>query len=66
DALASEPKPPSGFALGADLRIVSVGSAARAGERAVRIPLVLGDASGATASLALTIQLDPLLDGGDE
>lgn len=65
DELAGEPKPESAFALGADLRIVSVGTAARAGERSVRIPLVLGDATGATASIALTVQLDPLLDSGE-
>ena len=59
---ADEAKPPSQLALGPDLRIVSIGTATREGDRAVRIPIVLGDASGATASLALTIQLDPLLD----
>ena len=60
--LSSENKPSTGLRLGADLRIVSVGTASRQGERGVRIPLVLGDAAGATASIALTIALDPLLD----
>ena len=32
------------------------------GERAVRVPLVLGDAEGNTSRVALTIQLDPLMD----
>lgn len=65
--LSSQNKPSTGLRLGADLRIVSIGTASRQGERSVRIPLVLGDAAGATASIALTIALDPLLDnaGGD-
>jgi signal recognition particle receptor subunit beta len=45
-----------------DLTIVSVGAAARADARSVRIPLVLGDAEGATSALVLTIRLDPLAD----
>lgn len=55
-------KPRSGLALGPGVRIVSIGSATRQGERAVRIPLVLGNDDGETATLALTIQLDPVLD----
>jgi len=48
--------------LGADLSIVSVGEARRAGERSVQVPLVLGDGDGGTSTLVLTIQLDALLD----
>jgi hypothetical protein len=48
--------------MGPDLSIVSVGQATRSGERAVRIPLVLGDGDGDTSTLVLTIQLDSLLD----
>jgi hypothetical protein len=51
-----------GVRIGTDLSIVSVGEATRSGERAIRVPLVLGDGDGNTASLALTIQLDPLMD----
>lgn len=54
---------PGGVRLGPDVSILSVGEARRAGERAVRIPLVLGDASGDTSTLVLTVQLDPLLEG---
>jgi signal recognition particle receptor subunit beta len=55
-----------GARLAADLAIVSVGQAQAVGERAVRLPLVLGDGDGATSTLMLTIQLDPLLDGDGE
>jgi hypothetical protein len=62
--------PPSGakagVRLGADLGIVSVGEARRVGERAGQLPLVLGDGEGATSTLVLTIQLDPLLTEGDD
>ncbi len=51
-----------GMRLGPDLSIVSVGEATRVGERSVRVPLVLGDADGRTATFALTIQLDALAD----
>ena len=44
-----------------ELSIVSVGEATRAGDRAVRVPLVLGDTEGQTTSLVLTIQIDPLV-----
>ncbi len=53
-----------GVVLGPDLTIVSVGEASRAGERSVRVPLVLGDPQGQTTTLMLTIQLDALVDGG--
>jgi hypothetical protein len=48
--------------IGPELSIVSVGEATRAGDRAVRVPLVLGDGGGSTSTLVLTIQLDPLID----
>jgi signal recognition particle receptor subunit beta len=51
-----------GARIDGDLTIVSVGEAARADDRSVRIPLVLGDAEGATSALVLTIRLDPLMD----
>jgi len=51
-----------GVRIGTDLSIVSVGEASRSGERAVRVPIVLGDRDGNTARMALTIQLDPLMD----
>jgi signal recognition particle receptor subunit beta len=51
-----------GVRLGPDLSIASVGQATRAGERSVRVPVVLGDSEGRTSTLVLTIQLDPLLD----
>jgi signal recognition particle receptor subunit beta len=60
--LVPEDKPVGGARIGADLKIVSVGGATRCGERAVRLPLVLGNDAGETVTLALTIQLDPLLD----
>jgi len=62
DPIASDLEQPVGVRMGADLSIVSVGKATRSGERAVRVPLVLGDADGNTSTLLLTIQLDPLMD----
>jgi hypothetical protein len=62
ERVTGEIEKPEGVRVGADLSIVSVGIASRSGERAVRVPLVLGDAEGNTASVALTIQLDPLMD----
>jgi signal recognition particle receptor subunit beta/biotin carboxyl carrier protein len=53
---------PKGVRLGPDLSIVSVGEAVHAGDRSVRVPLVLGDAEGQTTTLVLTIQLDLLSD----
>ena len=60
--LSSEPKPETRLSIGPDLRVVSVGTATRDGERGVRVPLVLGDAQGTTASLTLTLSLEALLD----
>jgi signal recognition particle receptor subunit beta len=62
DPIASDLAKPFGVRVGADLSIVSVGEATRSGERAVRVPLVLGDGDGNTSTLLLTIQLDPLMD----
>jgi signal recognition particle receptor subunit beta len=59
---SSEIEKSDGVRIGTDLSIISVGEASRSGERAVRVPLVLGDAEGNTARVALTIQLDPLMD----
>jgi hypothetical protein len=55
-------KPAPGARFGADLRVVSVGTAERSGERGVRVPLVLGNDEGETLTVALTVQLDPLLE----
>lgn len=52
----------AGPRIGRDLSIVSVGEAARVDERTVRVPLVLGDRDGETATLQLTIRLDALVD----
>jgi signal recognition particle receptor subunit beta len=60
--LAGEIEHPVGARLGPDLTIVSVGEATRSGDRAVRVPVVVGDGEGQTATLVLTIQLDPLVD----
>lgn len=60
--IAGEIERPRGARIGPGLTIVSVGEATRAGERKVRVPLVLGDPDGETATVVLTIQLDPLVD----
>jgi hypothetical protein len=62
DNLSKTMKPGDGMRFGRDLRIVSVGTAERSDERAVRLPLVLGNEDGETVTLALTLQLDLLLD----
>ncbi len=62
EQVAGEIERPTGVRLGPDTSIVSVGQASREGARKVRVPLVLGDASGQTTTVALTIELDPLLD----
>ena len=51
---------PTGACLGPDLSVLSVGEATRAGDRAVRLPVVLGDSAGGTSTLVLTIRLDVL------
>jgi hypothetical protein len=62
DRVSGEIERSAGVRMGSDLSIVSVGEATRTGERAVRIPLVLGDGEGNTSTVALSIQLDPLMD----
>ena len=62
EQVAGEIERSAGIRVGPDLSIVSVGQATRSGERAVRVPLVLGDGEGNTSTLVLTIQLDPLMD----
>ena len=55
----------AGLIASVERRIVSLGTATRSGERAVRLPLVLGDAHGATATLVLTLALDLLPDDNE-
>jgi signal recognition particle receptor subunit beta len=62
EQISGEIERPVGVRLGRDLSIVSVGRASRSGERRVRVPLVLGDASGQTTSIALSIEIEPLID----
>ena len=52
----------SGVRIDAGLHVVSVGTASKAGDRAVRLPVVLGNDAGESVTVALTISLDPLLD----
>ncbi len=59
DAVSRDLAPPPRLASAGGLSIVSVGRAERAGERSLRIPLVLGDLEGRTTSVVLTVQLDP-------
>jgi signal recognition particle receptor subunit beta len=60
--VSQELKAGAGARIGEDMRVLSVGTASRAGHRGVRLPIVLGNDEGETVTLALTIQLDPLLD----
>jgi signal recognition particle receptor subunit beta len=53
-----------GARIGADLTIVSIGEAQRTGDRELRLPLVLGDATGQTSTLVLTLRLDTLIEPG--
>jgi len=62
ERISAEVAQGAGVRIDRDLSIVSVGEATRAGERSVRVPLVLGDGDGNTSTVALTIQLDPLID----
>ena len=62
EQISGEIERPVGVRLGRDLSIVSVGQASRSGERRVRVPLVLGDASGQTTSIVLSIEIEPLVD----
>ena len=51
--------------LGQALRIVSVGQAAVDATGSLRLPLVLGDETGQTRSLVLSLRLEALAGGGD-
>ncbi len=62
EQVAGEIERPTGVRIGRDLSIVSVGEAQRTGDRRLRVPLVLGDASGQTTSVALHIELEALVD----
>jgi hypothetical protein len=62
---AGEIERPRGVRIGEDLSIVSVGEAVRSGDREVVLPLVLGDGSGQTSTLVLTLRLDALLEPAD-
>ncbi len=52
--------------LGANLRIVSVGQASVGADGGVRLPLVLGDDSGQSRSVVLSLRLDALLENGSD
>jgi signal recognition particle receptor subunit beta len=66
ESASGEIERPSGARIGPELTIVSVGEALRSGDREVLLPLVLGDASGQTSTLLLTLRLDALVEpGGD-
>ncbi len=58
----SEDAPKSESSLGTELRIVSAGVASVDSEGGLRLPLVLGDESGKTRSVVLSLRLDTLLD----
>lgn len=57
-------KADTGARIGTDMKIVSVGSATRSGERGVRVPLVLGNDAGESVTVELNISLEPMLDDG--
>jgi signal recognition particle receptor subunit beta len=52
--------------LGGDLRIVSVGQATVEMDGGVRLPLVLGDESGQSRSVVLSLRLDTLVGDGSD
>ena len=60
----STTKPEGG--LGADLRIVSIGQAALDNDGGVQLPLVLGDESGHTRTVVLSLRLDALIADGND
>ncbi len=64
--VSHELKSDEGARIGPDFDLVSVGIAKRTGRRAICVPIVLGNPEGETVTLSLTIQLDPLLDRGEE
>lgn len=51
-----------GARLGSDLEIVSIGEASRTSARGLQVPVVLGNSEGETVTIALRIELDPLVD----
>jgi signal recognition particle receptor subunit beta len=57
-------KPESG--LGGRLRVVSVGEATLERDAGIRLPLVLGDESGQTHSVVLSLRLDSVVDTGND
>jgi signal recognition particle receptor subunit beta len=67
EQVSGEIERPTGARIGPDLTIVSVGEAVRNGDREIALPLVLGDGSGQTSTLVLTLRLDALVEPpGDE
>jgi len=62
EQVSGEIERPTGARIGPDLTIVSVGEAVRNGEREISLPLVLGDGSGQTSTLVLTLRLDALVE----
>jgi hypothetical protein len=62
EQVSGEIERPTGARIGRDLTIVSVGEALRSGEREIVLPLVLGDGSGQTSTLVLTLRLDALVE----
>lgn len=66
DAVSEELKQEDGARIGSDFEVVSVGTATKHGVRGVRIPLVLGNPAGQTVTLALKVELDPLMDDAGE
>jgi hypothetical protein len=66
EAVSQQLKSVEGAHIRADFELISVGTATRSGPRSLRIPLVLGNPEGESVTLSLTLQLDPLLDHGEE
>jgi hypothetical protein len=64
NAISGSPTKPEGT-LGADLRIVSIGQASLESDGGVRLPLVLGDESGQTQTVVLSLKIDALIPGND-
>jgi signal recognition particle receptor subunit beta len=64
NAVSGSPTKPDGT-LGADLRIVSIGQASLESDGGVRLPLVLGDESGQTQTVVLSLKIDALIPGND-
>ena len=65
DAISGSTTKPEG-GLGADLRIVSIGQAALDTDGGVQLPLVLGDGSGHTRTVVLSLRLDALIADGND